>query len=379
MARPISEYPVLLYLVLVLIIASCRPLIYNIPDITDHKIFPYRVINNSPDYVFFFERNCEDNRLGQAIFINKQELLPNAVCLDDYMDHSKTVAFLIIRRDTILYEKYMEPYDEGSIFNTFSVTKMFITTLIGIAIREGYIESVNQPVTDYIQELAGIDGFDKLTIRHLLLHTSGIRFSDIKYSPFSDNARYYYGRNLRKLLMKVELYTEPGKEIHYSSPNVQLLGLILERATGTTLSSYLEEKIWKELGMKYPAKWSLDNNTDHSFEKCFSSLNCTATDLARLGRLYLNNGYYNMKQILPEDFYSNCTSRDTTDGSTWTFQYNLGLSPKGYESFYSSGLYGQLIYIYPKKNLIIVRVGKKDLKYNPQFLRNNILQIIDQI
>ena len=379
MIRQISAYRVVLFLVSVYIISSCRPLIYNIPDISDHKIFPYRVINNCPDSIFVFEKDCGDNRLGEAIFINNRELFPSTVCLDDYIDHSKTVAFLIIREDTVLYEKYKDPYDEGSIFNIFSVTKIFITTLIGIAIREGYIESVNQPVTDYIPELAGIDGFDKLTIRHLLLHTSGIRFSDIKYCPFSDNARYYYGRNLRKLLMKVELYTEPGKEVHYSSPNVQLLGLILERTTGITLSSYLEKNIWKGLGMKYPATWSLDNNTDHSFEKCFSCLNCTATDLARLGRLYLNNGFYNKQQIIPEDFYSNCTSRDTTDGSTWTFQYNLRLSPKEYESFYSCGLFGQLIYICPKKNLIIVRVGKKDLNYNPQFLRDNILQIIDQI
>jgi len=379
MSRPVSADRSLLILLLLLAITSCRALIYNIPDISDHKIFPYRIIENCPDSVFYFESTHEDRSLGKKIFTNHNELLPDAITLDEYINNSKAVAFLIIRDDTVLYQKYKEPYDESSIFNTFSVTKIFITTLIGIAIREGYIESINQHAAEYIPELAGIDPFNKLTIRHLLLHTSGICFSDIRFSPFSDNSSYYYGRNLRKLVMKVEFCTDPGKEIHYSSANMQLLGLILERATGKSPSSYLEDNIWKPLGMKYPATWSLDNNGFHSFERCFSGINCTATDMARLGRLYLKEGTYNKKQIIPKEYFYDCISRDTTDGSSWNFQYNLKFSPKEYESFYSSGLFGQLIYICPKKNLIIVRVGKKDLKYNPQFLINNIIQIIDQI
>ena len=108
-------------------------------------------------------------------------------------------------------------------------------------------------------------------------------------------------------------------------------------------------------------------------------LNCTAIDLAKLGRLYLNNGVWDNQQILSQSFIYEATKRDTANGSPWDFQYNFRLGPKLYDSFYSRGLYGQLIYIYPEKNIIIVRVGEADLNYNPQFINYVVLQIIDQI
>jgi CubicO group peptidase (beta-lactamase class C family) len=358
---------------------ACRTLIYNIPDISDYKIFPYRVIKNSPDSVFYFHRSDNFEKLGKVIFTNYNYLLPDVKTLDAYIEGSKTAGFIIIRNDSVIYEKYNKKYQENSIFNIFSVTKAFITTLAGIAIDEGKIKSVDQAITEYIPELKDRKGFSEITIRHLLLQTSGIKFSDTRYNPFSDDARYYYGRNLRRLVLKSNLYERPGAEIHYGSANVQLLGLILERATGTSLSAYLQEKIWKRTGMQYQATWSLDNKRKNSVEKSFSCLNCTLIDLAKLGRLYLNNGVWNKKQILSPYFIYDATKRDTAYGSSWNFQYNFRLGPKLYSSYYSRGLYGQLIYIYPQKNLIIVRVGEADLKYNPQLLDLVVLQIIDQI
>lgn len=366
-------------LAIIAVVSSCRVLIYNIPNLSDYKIFPYRVIMNSPESIFYFAKSDTLKDLGKEIFTNYNTLLPNVLTLDEYIEGSKTAAFLIIRNDTIIYEKYNKNYHENSIFNILSVTKIFITSLVGIAIDEGMIKSVDQAITEYIPELSKIEGFNEITIRHLLLHTSGIRFSDSRFNPFSDNARYYYGRNLRKLVLKAELYERSGVETHYSSVNVQLLALILERATGATLSSYLQEKIWQRIGMQYEATWSLDNKRKNPIEKGFSGLNCTAIDLAKVGRLYLNNGVWNYKQILPQDFIYEATKRDTTDGSCWDFQYNIRFDPMQYDSYYFRGLYGQLIYIYPKKNIIIVRVGEADLKYNPQFMNRIILQIIDQI
>lgn len=370
---------IIIILAIVAVASSCRTLIYNIPNLSDYKIFPYRVIKNSPESIFYFSKSDTLNNLGKVIFTNYNTLLPDVVTLNDYIEGSKTAAFIIIRNDTIIYEKYNKKYQKNSIFNTFSVTKVFITTLVGIAIDEGLIRSVDQAITEYIPELIEIEGFSEITVRHLLIHTSGIKFSDSRFNPFSDNARYYYGRNLRKLVHKAELYESPGVETHYSSVNVQLLALILERATGTTLSSYLQENIWQRIGMQYEATWSLDNKRKKSIEKGFSCLNCTAIDLAKLGRLYLNNGVWGNKQILSQSFIYEATKRDTTDGSCWNFQYNFKLGPKQYDSYYSMGLYGQLIYIYPKKNIIIVRVGEADLKYNSQFINHIVLQIIDQI
>ena len=371
------------HIVIILVIAgmfsSCRTLIYNTPDLSDYKIFPYRVIKNSPESIFYFSKSDTSHNLGKEIYTNYNCLLPNDITLDDYVEESKTAALIIIRNDTILYDKYNEKYQEGSIFNTFSVTKAFIATLVGIAIDEGKIKNVDQAITDFIPELKDAEGFSEITIRHLLNHNSGIKFSDGRYNPFSDNARYYYTRNLRKLVLKAELYVSPGVETHYSSVNTQLLVLMLERATGTTLSSYLQEKIWQRIGMKYEATWSLDSKRKNSIEKGFSCLNCTAIDLAKLGRLYLNNGVYGNKQILSQSFINEATKRGTTDGCSLDFHYNFKLGPKQYGSFYARGLYGQLIYIYPKENIIIVRVGEKDLKYNPPFIDHVVLEIIDQI
>jgi len=366
-------------LAIVVVITSCRTLIYNTPDLSDYKIFPYRVIKNTPESIFHFSKTDTSHNLGKVIYTNYNSLLPNDVNLDDYVEGSKTAALIIIRNDTIIYEKYNNKYQESSIFNTFSVTKAFIATLVGIAIDEGKIKNVDQSITDYIPELLDKEGFSEITIRHLLNHNSGINFSDARYNPFSDNAKYYYSTNLRKLVLKAELYTTPGVETHYSSVNSQLLALILERATGTTLSSYLQEKIWQSIGMQYEATWSLDNKRENSFEKGFSCLNCTAIDLAKLGRLYLNNGVWDNKQILSQRFINEATKRDSTEGSCLDFHYNFRLGPKQYGSYYARGLYGQLIYVYPKENIIIVRVGEADFKYNPQFIDHVVLEIIDQI
>ena len=370
---------IIIILAVASVVSSCRVLIYNIPDISDNKIFPYRVIQNSPDSVFYFKRSSDKKDLGKEIFTNYNTLLPDLITLDEYFENSRTVAFLVIRNDTVLYEKYTKKYCESSIFNIFSVTKIFITTLVGIAINEGKIKSVDQSITEFIPELSAKKGFDEITIRHLLLHTSGITFSDSRFNPFSDNAKYYYGRNLRKLALNSELEMSPGLETHYNSANVQLLGLILERATGMTLSSYLQEKLWKRIGMQYEATWSLDNKRNNPIEKAFSNINCTAIDLAKVGRLYLNSGAWNNEQIISENFICEATSRDTTDGSCWDFQYNIRFDPMQNNYYYSRGLYGQLIFIYPEKNIIIVRVGRADLKYNPPFMNRIILQIVDQI
>jgi hypothetical protein len=191
------------------VLSSCRTLIYNTPDLSDHKIFPCRVIKNSPESVFYFPKSDTSHNLGKVIYTSYNSLLPNDVPLDDYVEGSKTAALIIIRNDTVIYERYNKKYQESSIYNTFSVTKAFVTTLVGIAIEEGKIKNVDQPITDYIPELLDKEGFSKITIRHLLNHNSGIKFTDARYNPFSDNARYYYTRNLRKLLLKAELYESP--------------------------------------------------------------------------------------------------------------------------------------------------------------------------
>lgn len=374
--KPIAH--ITISLAIVAAFSTCA-LIYNIPSLSDYKIFSYRIIRNSPESIFYFSKADTSLNLGETILTNSHPVLPDVITLDKYINKSKSAAFIIIRNDTIVYENYKINYQENTMFNIFSITKIFITTLVGIAIDEGFIKSVHQPITEYIPELLEIDGFSKVTIRHLLNHTSGIKFADSNFKHYSDNARYYYSHNLRKLVFKAELNKGSGIETHYSSVNTQLLALVIERATDTTLSSYLQKKIWQRIGMQYEAAWSVDNKRNNSIEKGFSCLNCTAIDLAKIGRLYLNNGVRANQQILSQNFIYEATKRDTTDGSCWNFQYNFRLGPKQYDLYYASGLYGQLIYIYPKKKIIIVRIGEADIKCNSQFIKHVVLQIIDQV
>jgi len=365
-------------LIILLFLVSCRAIYYNLPDLTDYKIFPYRRILADTSKSFHFITPVINYNLGNTIRVNDKPLPTAVISLEQFIVQTKTVAFIIIRNDTILYKKYTHGYCDSTIFNPMSITKAFLSALVGIAIQEGYIKSDNQYICDFLPELIN-RGFDSIKIKHLLKHTSGISYTENNLNPFCDNTQYYYSENLRKKVFKHHIQYPPGTQYQYSSVNSELLGLILERATKKTMSKYLETRIWRPIGMQYNALWSTDNNNENSIEKAFCCLNTTALDLAKFGRLYLKEGNWNGEQIINKEWVLQSTKRDTTDGSRWDYQYNFGVGPKLYESFFAVGLYGQLIYIYPKKNLIIIRICESTTKYNPPFIYYTITQIIDQL
>jgi len=328
---------------------------YNFANITDYKIFPYRTIETSPSPFIFAE--ARHPKLPEDI-----ETDNNNEPFDAYLDRTKTVAFLVIQNDSIQYERYFNKYAKESIAASFSMAKSITSMLIGIAIEEGKIQSVNEPVTNYIPELKP-NGFGTVTIKHLLQMTSGLDFNESYTNPFGHAATFYYGTNLRKAINKLKLKDAPGEKFDYTSGTTQLLGLVLERALRTqTISSYLEEKIWKPLGMEYDATWSLDRKKD-GLEKTFCCLNARARDFAKLGRLYLRNGDWNGTQIIPEQWVKASTKLDTAEHSAPFYQYQWWLT-KNAEQFYAQGILGQYIFVDPHKNLIIVRLGEKTSKVN---------------
>ena len=198
-------------------------------------------------------------------------------------------------------------------------------------------------------------------------------------NPSSDDARLYYGRHLRNQMLSFKVKEPPGLHFNYQSENYQLLGLVIERATGGTLSTYLQEKIWKPLGMENNAFWSVDNKGAQGIEKAFCCLNATTRDFAKLGRLYLNKGNWNGVQVVPENWIEEAIHGNTANGAKLNFQYNWIEGPKKYGSYYATGLYGQYIYVYPEKNIIIARFGRENLNYNPPYWKSVFLQIIDQL
>lgn len=330
------------------ILSSCqvsRFIYYNFADIKDYKIFPYREIKAST-VQHPFERSTKGKFPTK---INDQPF-------EEFLTKNNTIAFLIIRHDTLQYENYFYNYHPKSLVPSFSVAKSVLSLLIGCAIEDGFIVSEDEPVTNYIPELKK-NNFDKVKIKHLLQMTSGIKFSEKYYSPFSDAARFYYGNNLRKKLLKMKLKNEPGKKFEYHSGNSQLLGLVLERALkGKSISQYLQEKIWLPLGMESDATWSLDGGKN-PIEKTFCCLNATATDFAKIGRLFIHKGAYQGKKIISEEWISRILKPENSEGSPSYYQYSWWLPHPG-QDILADGHLGQYIYVYPAKKLIIVRLGK---------------------
>ena len=337
-------------------LSSCkvgRFFIYNFADVKDYKKFPARdAVNDST--VFHFAV-ADNGKVPKQIAVDG-----NGVAFEAFLEANKTLAFLIIKNDTIQYEKYFRKYDESSIVPSFSMAKSITSILIGCAIDDGFITSVNEPVTNYIPELKE-NGFDKVSIEHVLQMTTGLDFNESYVNPLGDAATFYYGTNLRKAISKLKLKSEPGVKFEYVSGDTQLLGLLLERALkNKTLTAYLEEKLWIPLQMEFDATWSLDRKKD-GLEKTFCCINARARDFAKIGRLYLNKGNWNGRQIVSESWVEQSTKLDTNHGSAWYYQYQWWLPTKTGD-FMANGILGQYIYVNPDSDLIIVRLGKKEGK-----------------
>jgi len=356
-----------------LIMSSCtftaRYVFLNKPDVYDYKKLSSRKVNSGEKLPFVF------NRVSS---FNPDELVPvtfngqTVEDLDNFLAQAGTTAFIVIRNDTILYENYFNGHDHNTYCKAFSASKVFISALIGIAAEEGFIGSLNDPVIKYIPELKD-RRLAGLTINHCLSMTSGIKTNNKQVFPWHDKVRIYYTRDLRKLMNGIRFDHEPGKEFFGEEVSPVLLGLILERATGKSVSAYLEEKVWQPLGMENGALWVTDRK-NNGFEAVNSGLTALAADFANFGRLYLNNGKCNERNIIPPQWVNMTTRPDTSSVSFYKkidyyegrdVYYNSewwGLRRDKEYDFFASGHFGQRIYISPSKNAIVIRFGSKEGK-----------------
>ena len=280
--------------------------------------------------------------------------IPFFMPLDSFAPTHKIRSLLIIQNDTVKYEYYNEKLNAHNLHPSYSIAKSFTSALTGIAIEEGFIKSEQEAVVKYVPELANVPNADKITIEHLLNHTSGIKYN------ITNDATIYYSRNSLKRLHKIRLKNMPGTTQHYLNINNELLGLVLKRATGIAPSKYLEDKIWKPIEMCTNGVWSIDEK--NQMEKSFCCIGATALDYAKFGRLYLNEGVWNGNRIISEEWYQKSIKRDTTNGSSFNYNYCWHIGLKEYGDFMAIGLYKQHIYINPAKNLIIILLNDKEQK-----------------
>jgi CubicO group peptidase (beta-lactamase class C family) len=346
-----------------------RALIWMDADIKDYEKFPARTMNNAPP-VFNFEK-VETATQGEylrlldriASQLSSQGTV-STTSFNELLASTQTTAFLIIKDDRLIYENYFNGYKRDSINTSFSVAKSFVSALVGIAIDEGLINSIDDPLTKYIPELQDKDSrYSAITVENLLSMASGLRYVE-EETPFSDDTKTYYDPNLRTVALSAVIEEEPGKTFHYNNYNYLLLGIILERTTGMPVAKYMEEKLWEPLGMEAPASWSLDGEAS-GFEKMESGINARAIDFAKFGRLYLNNGTnWNGEQVISKRWVSTSISANSTTDPSIEYQYGWWIYPSqegvdnnNYHHFSARGNLGQFIYIIPEERLVIVRHG----------------------
>lgn len=337
-------------------------------DTQDYKVFPNRPIENA-EFVSPIARGDQAIPAEIDYVYQDGKRVEN---LEELLKRTGTRAFLVVKDDRLIYETYLES-SRSAINTSFSVAKSFDSAMIGAAIADGFIQSVHDPVIRYVPEIAG-RGLDSLTIRNLMRMDTGIRYrsEDDILAPFSDDALTYYPPDLRAVAFGVRQGETPvGAAFHYNNFHPLLEGLILERATGMPVAKYLQERIWKPMGAEFPASWSLDSEGS-GFEKMESGINARAVDYARFGLLYLHQGIWNGQQILPSDWICESTSPDPTDtrlyenypqwkewGGYYGYHWWGMRYADGSFDYMARGNLGQLIYISPGKNAVVVRLGNE--------------------
>jgi len=279
------------------------------------------------------------------------------------MDSNDTHAFLVFQDGKLLYEKYWDGYTPKTLSGSFSAAKSMISLLIGIALDEGKIKSLEEPVGNYVPHFKEA-GLEKVRIKDLLTMSSGTNYKESDKSYFSLNAYGYYGDDEEYMVNKMAFKELAGVHWDYRSGDTQVLGLIVEKVFGQNISTLVSERFLKPMGAEEDALWLLDGDKKH--EKAFCCFNGVARDYARFGELVLHNGNWKGKQIVSEKYVKEATTpasylKDPTENENpvdfYGYQYWM-VNEQGHNIVFQNGLFGQYVYVIRDKNAVVVRLGE---------------------
>ena len=279
------------------------------------------------------------------------------------MDSNDTHAFLVFQDGKLLYEKYWDGYTPKTLSGSFSAAKSMISLLIGIALDEGKIKSLEEPVGNYVPHFKEA-GLEKVRIKDLLTMSSGTNYKESDKSYFSMNAYGYYGDDEEYMVNKMKFKEPAGEHWEYRSGDTQVLGLIVEKVFGQNIATLVSERFLKPMGAEEDALWLLDGNKKH--EKAFCCFNGVARDYARFGELVLHNGNWKGKQIVSEKYVKEATTpasylKDPTENENpvdfYGYQYWM-VNQQGHDIVFQNGLFGQYVYVIRDKNAVVVRLGE---------------------
>ena len=320
-------------------------------------IFPYHVVKRSGS-VFEFEKAPQP--LPEDYTYNGKQYNFRQVMKDTW-----TTGLIVIKDDRICFEEYYLGHNPDKLHISWSVGKSFVSAMVGIAQAEGKIKSILQPVSDIVPRLKGT-GYDGVPLKDVLQMSSGVRFNE-DYADFSSDINRMgrtiaLGNSINEFAASLTSERKSGEFHHYVSMDTQVLGMVLQQVTGVTPSAYLEEKIWTKIGMQSDSKWLVD---DYDMELVFGTLNVTLRDYARFGRLYLEGGNWNGKQVVPAQWVKDSITPDAVHLQPGKNQHSNTKMGYGYQwwipetrkggDFMALGVHGQFIYINPGKRVVIVK------------------------
>jgi len=333
---------------------------YQIPDAETYKAYPQTVIHPSDTAFHFIKGATNRNDLDTIHVLDGKKRL---LTFNEYLKAGKVSLFMVIRNDSIIYQHFAPGYSDSTLTTLFSVAKTMVSVMLGQALEQGKIKSLGDRLVQYVPELKSNPAFDHITLKNLLDMKSGLKFEDTNgsyiHAFLSDEARFYYTDDIKKELLKVELDHTPGSVYKYESIDAFLLTWALENATGEKISQYFEDNVWKRIGTEYTASWGLDH--ENGLANTASRFQCTAVDLAKIGRLYLHQGLYNGHQIVPEEWVDRSLHLKgeipaTAKGWQKTAHHYLWWIPQEGENgdFAAEGMLGQRLYMDPLTHTIIV-------------------------
>lgn len=292
---------------------------------------------------------------GEKVFpLTKGPELKSGVDIDAYMKAQRTAGLVIIHNGQIRLEKYGLDFDGNGKWTSFSVAKSLTSTMVGAAIKDGYIKSLDDKVTQYIPEMKG-SAYDDVTIAQLLTMTSGINWNEDYEDPKSDVARFNEHKAEPGIdvtvsyMRKLPREAPAGTKWVYKTGETNLIGVLVSKATGKKLSDYLSEKVWAPFGMEQDGSWLL-GSTGHEISGC--CIQASTRDYARFGMFMLGGGMVNGKAILPDGWIASATTKQADIGNPGRgYGYQWWTYDDG--SYAAQGIFGQGIFIDPKRKLVI--------------------------
>ncbi|GHE30439.1 serine hydrolase domain-containing protein [Sphingobacterium griseoflavum] len=304
------------------------------------------------DYKYFDNNTVATSNPQPWAEYTKKAQLPDSIM--QFHGRERSVAYVIIHRDSVVLEHYFDGYGRHSKSNSFSMAKSVVSAILGKAVESGKIKGLDQKIVDFVPEIAGKYAAD-VTFRDLVSMSSGMKWEEDYYSPFSVVTQLYFDKSIEAMLDKLPIAHKPGQQFSYQSGDTQLLGIALQRATGSSLSQLLSEYFWKPMGAEQEALWQVDSK-EHGIEKAYCCLASNALDFARFGKLYLQHGRWKGKQLLAEDYISASLRPRFKNGENYGYGWWIG-DFKGKPYFYMDGHLGQFVIVVPSDDLIIVRLG----------------------